>query len=437
MRVLTWRLVTRRVLLPNTAASAVLLLLGPALALLLWPRSQAQGLARLFHQSQLIQSFAAAPTRPPPPLWRQRLGPLAAVLWSRQQGVWWQFWGVHGDAGAFLVLPSTSLSDVVGDRLPVPPLRVDDLAVVAADPLSRQWLSDRLRSVPRSPRGLEQRCLLQLRQPQTVSWSPAGLGALAGPVAPLLQRFQQGCLTLNLQGQRVDLGGEAAAAVGVLGPASQSRPEPASRPLTPGQLLELRGPALEVLLQGLLSRQLVREPLASRYGIAEPQLALLRRSPFVLRLRELPQGPFQAGLELDLAPPARDRQAWERLLAALRQPLLQQGLQEQGAIPLRTRWRDEQGRVVGGWFWQPPQGGEERRLVLFVGPEPATGSAPPAPSGWVVLQARPGDLDRLGLWPGAFPPLVRRADQLEIKADAERRQPISRLTGRLALTRSR
>ena len=437
MRVLPWRLVPRRVLLPNTAAAAAALLLVPALALLVWPRSQAQGLARLFNQSQLIQSFAAAPTRPPPALWRQRLGPLAAALWSRQQGVWWQFWGVHGDAGAFLVLPAVSLSGAAGDRLPVPPLLVDELAVVAADPLSRQWLSDRLRSVPRSPRGLEQRCLLQLRQPQTVSWSPAGLGALAGPVAPLLQRFQQGCLTLDLLGQRVDLSGEAAAAVGVLSPASQARPEPASRPLTPGQLLELRGPALEALLQGLLSRQLVREPLASRYAMAEPQLALLRRSPFVLRLRELPQGPFQAGLELALAPAARDRQAWERLLAALRQPLLQQGLQEQGASPQRTHWRDEQGRVVGGWFWQTPDAGGARRLVFFVGPEPAPGSAPPGPSGVVVLQARPSDLDRLGLWPGSFPPLVRRADQLEIQADAERGQPISRLTGRLALTRSR
>lgn len=437
MRVQIRRLLPRRLLLPNTAAAVAALLLVPSMALLLWPRPQARGLARLFNQSQLIQSFGAAPTRPLPALWRQRLGPVAAALWSRQQGIWWQFWGAHGDAGAFLVLPAVSLSGTPTHRLPVAPLLVDDLAVLAADPLSRQWLSDRLRTAMRPPRGLEERCLLQLHRPQTVSWSPAGLGALAGPVAPLLQRFQQGCLTLELRGQTVDLSGEAAAAVGVLSPASQARPEPSSRPLMPGQLLELRGPALEGLLQGLLSRQLVREPLASRYAIAEPQLALLRRAPFALRLRELPQGPFQAGLELDLAPSARDRQAWVRLLAALRQPLLQQGLQDQGTNPQRSNWRDEQGRVVGGWFWSAPSAGGAPTLVLYLGPEPASGALPAAPAGAFVLQARPSDLDRLGLWPAAFPPLVRRAAQLEVQADAEPRQPVSRLRGGLALTRSR
>ena len=418
--------------------------------LLLWPRPQAQGLARLLSQIQLLQSFGASGARPLPPLWRERLGADAPALWQRQQGTWWQFWGTHGDAGAYLALPAHSLSGVPASRLPVPPLLVDNLAVLAPDPLSRQGLSERLGAGVRQQRGLEQRCLQQLRRPQAVYWNGAGLASLAGPVAPLLLRLQQGCLNLQLRGRSLDLAGEAAASSGVLGNPARASWRASTRPLPQDILLELQGPSLEVLLQALLARQLVREPLAARYGISEPQLALLRRLPFVLRLRALAQGPFQAALELELAPAGRDRQGWARLLGGLRDPLQQQGFQQAlpslsgltprlstAALP-SARWRDGAGVEVGGWQWIAPAGrAQEPRLLLYLGPQPTALPAAPAvsePEAPLKLRARPGALNRLGLWPQAFPPLVKDADQLELVAGAGGTAPISQLWGRLELS---
>jgi len=448
----------RRLALPNTAALTAALLLLPAAALVIWPRPQAQGLAKLLPQIQLLQSFGASGARPLPVLWRERLGAAAPSLWQRQQGTWWQFWGAHGAAGAYLALPAPSLSGVPAASLPVPPLVVGNLAVLAADPLARQALAERLAAVVRPQRGLEQRCLEQLRRPQAVYWSGAGLGSLAGPVAPLLQRLQQGCLSLQLRGLSLDFSGEAAAASGVLAQPAPARWQPSTRPLPQDVLLELQGPSLEVLLQGLLARQLVREPLAARYGISDAQLALLRRLPFVLRLRELAGGTFQAGLELELAPAARDRQAWARLLAGLRAPLQQQGLQEPlpalqgltprlsatGALP-SARFRDEAGGEVGGWRWVLPGGrSQEPRLLLYLGPQPGPqpqsllGVAGPAQtSAELRLRARPASLNRMGLWPQEFPQLIKDADQLELVAGAGAVAPISQLSGRLELSRPR
>ncbi|MFZ9269668.1 MAG: hypothetical protein ACO23C_00315 [Prochlorococcaceae cyanobacterium] len=444
----------RRLALPNTAALTAALLLLPSAALLIWPRPQAQGLAKLLPQIQLLQSFGASGARPLPVLWRERLGAAAPALWQRQPGTWWQGWGGHGAAGAYLALPAHSLSGVPAARLPVPPLVVGNLAVLAADPLARQALAERLAAVVRPQRGLEQRCLAQLRRPQAVYWSSAGLGSLAGPVAPLMQRLQQGCLSLQLRGLSLDFNGEAAAATGVLAQPAPARWQPSTRPLPQNVLLELQGPSLEVLLQGLLARQLVREPLAARYGISDAQLALLRRLPFVLRLRELAGGSFQAGLELELAPAARDRQAWALLLAGLRAPLQQQGLQEPvpalqgltprlnatGALP-SARFRDEAGAEVGGWRWVLPAGrAQEPRLLLYLGPQPQSvlGAAGPAQSSAELrLRARPASLNRMGLWPQEFPQLIKDADQLELVAGAGATAPISQLSGRLELSRPR
>lgn len=439
-----------RLLLPNTCAAILALLLLPGAALLLWPRPQAQGLARVLPQVQLLQSFAAAPSRPLPALWRQRLGAAAAPLWARQQGVWWQFWGAHDDAGAYLALPAASLAGLPSRSLPQPPLIIDDLAVVAADPLSRQALAERLRGVTRLQRGLEQRCLQQLQQPQGVFWNPAGLGSLTGPVAPLLQTLQQGCMRLELRGLSLSLSGEAAASSGVLAALPQERLNLPTRPLPTGVLLELRGPSFAVLLQGLLARQLVRDPLAERYGISQAKLRLLKRLPFVLRLRQQSQGAFQAGLELELAPPLRDRKAWMALLAGLQEPLRQQGLRPIApttpAAPAQAlpaiSWGDDSERPLGGWRWIGAAGGATGtapRLLLFLGPEPRQQltTPPPSPQPTLLLRARPAELDQLGLWPQAFPGLVRTASSLDLAASGGGPAPISLLRGRLELRRPR
>ena len=53
------------------------------------------------------------------------------------------------------------------------------------------------------------------------------------------------------------------------------------------------------------------------------------------------------------------------------------------------------------------------------------------------LRARPAELAALNLWPQAFPNLVKGASHLEIVASDGAQAPISQLTGRLELIRSR
>lgn len=446
-----------------TAGLTALLLLVPAAVLLRWPRPRAQGLERLLGQAALLQSFPASPQRPVPALWSQRLGPaLAGTVWRQQRRVWWQFWGRDGDGGAFLAFPAQTLPPALtspaASGLPPHSLWVDDLVVVAPDPLSQRLLQDQLQLAQRQRRGLEQRCLQRLESEQAVFWSPLGLGVMAGPLAPLLQRFQEGCLSLRLQGANLGLVGEASAAGGILAAPSRPPSSPQPAPLPPDLLLEWRGPALEALLQGLLSRQLIREPLAARYGIGEGQLALLRRAPFVLRLRPLAQGPFQAGLEVQLSV-AGDRRPWAQLLAGLVSSLEAQGLQAQStgsAVLPSSRWRREDGQVVGGWRWVLPPSGTPQ-LLLYLGPEPgpvpaeqastaqSPSAQPPsalAPPGMVnatVLRARPQALAALGLLPPELPLPVQEAAQLDLVATTTAAggrvlgSPLSQLTGRLLL----
>ena len=440
-----------------TAALTALLVLLPAGLLLRWPRPRAQGLERLLGEAALLQSFPASPQRPVPALWSQRLGPaLARNVWQQQRRVWWQFWGRDGDGGAYLAFPAHTLPPALtaGSASGLPPhsLRVDDLVVVAPDPLSQRQLQDQLRLAQRQRRGLEQRCLLRLQQEQAVFWAPLGLGVMAGPMAPLLQRFQEGCLSLRLEGASLGLAGEASAASGILSAPGRPQPAPPLPPLADDLLLEWRGPSLDALLQGLLSRQLIREPLAARYGIGDGQLALLRRAPFVLRLRPLAQGPFQAGLEVQLSV-SGDRRPWAQLLDGLVAPLEAQGLTAirtgSAALPASS-WRREDGQVVGGWRWVLAASGQPQ-LLAYLGPEPrsahsAAPSAVPTPvlglpgSGEAtVLRARPQALERLGLLPPELPQPVRQAAQLDLVAinaasgGRAMGSPLSQLSGQLQL----
>ena len=444
-----------------TAGAIAALVLLPGLALLIAPRPRAQGLERLLSQVSLIQSFPSQGRLGAPPLWQQRLGPsLAGQVWNRQN-LWWQFWAEHGDGAAYLAFPWASLPEQYRQALPPNSLRVDDLLVIAPDPLSQRLLRDELQLKQRQSQGLLQRCRQRLEHDQAVYWSPAGLGALVGPVAPLLQHVQQGCLSLGLRGDALLLSGEASATQGYLGGLQAGGTQPALPPLGPSVLLELRGSELDPILEGLLSRQLIRDPLAARYGIAQPQLALIRQTPFLLRLNRLPKGPFQAGLELRLAVGSNHRQ-WASLLQGLRPALIDQGLLDggpsvespAGAIGSArfpaAQWSRDDGQVVGGWRWLR-EPGSAPQVVLFLGPDPSGPNADgrpqaelatasdwtPGGNGSLRLRLRPKDLAGLGLLPPDLPKPVQGASQLAIDASIQRRDPLSQLGGSLRWDRSR
>ena len=447
-----------------TGLTLALLLVGASWLVGRTPRRHASGLERLAASAALLQSFRSGGLPTPPPLWSHRLGPgLAQQLWARHSGLWWQFWGGHGDGAEFLVLPAEPFG---GPKpLPLPPkaLQVDDLVVVAADPLNRQWLQDQLRLKFAPPQGQQRQCLDQLKSSESVYWSGPTLGDLLGPLTPLFLPFQQGCLVLASEGKALTWQGQASP----LGP-SPASPQAAAPLLEPparqdaDALLLLQGGRLAPLLDGLLGSRLVSQPLQKSYGLGPAQLGLLRQAPFQLRLRSQAKGPYQASLELHLALGA-NASDWRALLAGLRKGLLAQGLEDREASPQWHRpgmgepfsastWQrvdgseaggttaggtGPQGTVVGGWRWlnRPPgpsQVGsvpaQPRGLLLFLGPEPkqesvgsarlATWDPAQASAGTLSLWAQPQGLDHLGLWPPRVSPLLKRSRSLQIGARA-------------------
>lgn len=455
-----------------TGLALALLLAGPSWLLLRNPRSHASGLERLAASAALLQSFRSGDLATPPPLWSQRLGPgLAQQLWLRPSLLWWQFWGGHGDGAEFLVLPAGAFGGV--KPLPLPPkaLQVDDLVVVAADPLNRQWLQDQLRLKFAPPQGQQRHCLNQLKSSEAVYWGGPTLGAVLGPLTPLFLPFQQGCFVLAGEGKALTWQGKASS----LGP-SPAGPGGRSAPLIEptafqgaDALLLLQGGRLAPLVDGFIASRLVSEPLQKSYGLGPAQLGLLRQAPFELRLRSQAQGPYQASLELQLALGA-NASDWRALLAGLRKSLLAQGLEEKEASAQWQRqgmgdpfsastWQRGNGTVVGGWRWlnRPPgrsQGAsgqtQPRMLLVFLGPEPKLDQAgstslltlDPAhrgTAGMLGLWAQPQALHRLGLLPQGIPPLLKRSRSLKIWARAldadgwSSGHGPSQLTGRLEL----
>jgi len=454
------------------------LVLLPAALLRHLPRPRAVGLEQLQQQVGLLQSFPPSPERPLPALWRERLGARAETIWRHQRGPWWQLWSEHSDSPAMLVITTSALPG--GSMAPLPPqaLRVGDLVVIAPDPLSRLLLRDRLLPQQRLSRGLQRRCLERLRQDQAVLWNPAGLGVITGVLAPLLQRYERGCLSLTIGDGGLLWRGEAAERDSPwLASTAAAAAQPvitAPAPLPADLLLEIELGQADLLLEGLLSRPLIRDPLLNRYGLDAAALKLLRHTPMRLRLRRLIGGPFQAGLELQL-PLGEERQRWRMLLANLSRALLQQGLSPltgpppaggpaargatgaAGPIPSRegASWRRGDGVVVGGWRWigsasdNTSSGntgsGTKGELLFFLGPAPQgplrslpRGAAGLPGRGELRLRSRPQALASLELLPGRPPQLLRRADQLWIRAlpqgQAGQAGPLSTLTGGLRLT---
>jgi hypothetical protein len=427
--------------LPITSALIALLVVAPASQLHRFPRSNAEGLERVVGMATLVQSFQSGDARPVPLLWQERLGVESATrLWTRQRGTWWQFWGREGSA--HLVVPARLFGPQASAPLPGRAVRVDDLVVIAPDPLSFQTLQQQLRRTARTPRGLEQRCVNLLRSRQAVAWTKLALAQISGDLAPLLQRFQQGCLTVSAEADGLSWQGEASAKPDSVAPAPSLPPAPSasSEPLPPDLLLEVAGARLDLLLDALLSNAVIRQPLMDRYGLDQAALERLQKTPFLLRLRPQPKGPFQASLELQLAV-GQERSGWTRWLSALGQALERQGLSDQrspstpgNAVPssagnsatasagraklASSLWLRDDGTPLGGWRWVVPATGGAPELLFVLGAglpgaERFAAARPPA-GGGLSLRARPDALAALGLLPPDLPAVARRASQLEI-----------------------
>lgn len=405
-----------------TALTTAALVVVPAVLLLLLPRKLASGLDRLMPDAALLQSFAARPAQPPPALWQKRLGPQEAERhWRLQRRFWWQFWGPHGEAGAYLVFSASA-----HEPLPTNGLRLDDLIVVAPSPLARQLLQEQLKLRRRPPRGLDQRCSEDLLQREAVHWNPAALAQMLGPLAPLAMTLQQGCLVLRSEGSELVWQGEADASPDALQAAPDRLAVPSFGAKPPAtQLLELRGLRLELLLRGLLSTGLLRTTLAERYGLGIEQVRRLQGAPFALRLSSQPKGPYRAGLQLLVRLPG-DRELWDRWLQDLSRTLESQGLTRSQPAPELSLWSREDGETVGGWRWLGAT-----QLLLFVGPSPTEVPRLEAPIGadWQLL-IQPAQLEAQQLLPPGLPLVVRRSAQLVLQG---RGSGQSALAGRLEL----
>jgi len=425
--------------LPITVTVVVLLTAGPALVLSRWPRPTARGLEQLMAISSLLQSFPATPDRPPPALWQQRLGPrLATRLWRQQRGVWWQIWSE--DAGAAAALAFTAPPAAAGLRPPAGGVAVDDLWVISADPLARQLLQERLRPQRRASRGVQRQCLQLMQREQAVFWNPTALGPLLGPLASLLQRYQEGCLALGLEAQGLRWAGAGAAVDGLLtAPAAMAPPGPqAPPPPLRTVLLEVEGRSLQPLLGALVSKRLIREPLQQHYGLGDSRLQLLLQTPFRLELLPRSEGPYQASLALQLEVAPRGS-GWQPLLQALGRGLKGQGLEEKRP----GEWQRADGTVLGGWRWLQTPGLRSGRLLFTLGASPssyrpATATpeplAPGRPGGWLQLRLRPEAMAPLQLLPSGLPALLGQSAQLWTMAEPVPGEVgISRLRGGLQL----
>lgn len=421
------------VLMPWSSGSITLLLAVGALVVISQPRPRAIGLAQVLLAADLLQSFPIEGHRPVPELWKQRLGLEAPSLWRRSSGSWWQLWSGHDDAGAALVIPAATFQ---GSQRPTQALTVDDLVVISPGPLATSELATLLSPKQRQLQGLEQRCLARLQQGQAVYWSGQGLAGIFGSLTPLLQHWQQGCLSLEISAESLRWNGEAAAVPGLQAEAPPAlAADSKGKALPPETALVLIGTRLDLLLGGLLRRSLVRDSLQQTYGLDPDTLSAMAASPFALSLRSLPEGPFRLGLALEVNPGGR-RQIWQRGLRQLEQGIRTQGLQAMAPSPTipapgqqeqaSVSWKRADGTIVGGWRWygaaQPAHEGSRSRLVLFLGPPPPTTAIASAPelgqpqSGRLDVVMRPDQLAAVEAMPGSLPPILTTAMSLQMSS---------------------
>lgn len=367
----------------------------------------------------LLPSVVMLQTFPPPgrggivpSLWRERLPPVLTERLQRQSSSpWAQAWSTHSGTPPFLIV-----RDLPG-RFPLRhSFRWGTYTIIAADPLSLQTLRADLKRPLAA--GHRRRCPPVDGPPPALFWSSDALASLAGPLAPLLQPWQEGCLALDGTGgpdRRLRWSGQVTSQPPLNGAPEMSSDQTPPIPTIGGlnqTLLTMEGNSLEPLIGGLLRPGPLLNELRQNHGLSAPLERQLLASPFRLSLRaNRADAPYRVTLLLALptqpGSPAPTR-TLAPLLAALGRDLPDdlRLLQEADV----SRVVDGSDQVRGGWLQN------DRGVVLSLGgpPDKTTLAAGPVRQAkGLHLDALPAALEGLQLLPPALPETLRRSPRLQ------------------------
>ena len=427
-------------LYPLTTAALAFLLLIPAIQIgrLDAPLSRHRRdlihlLQALSRKADLVLSHDIQADRSAPEIWIQRLGAeQAADRWSSLRGqIWWTAW--MGDGAPVLILPRPSAARSAADRsTAAEPEALPGFQLLFADALHEKVFREQPLELKGVPSRLETVCLDRLMSTRAVRWRPAALSSLAGASSVLLQSAAHGCLSLSLRGKDLRFSGfvsprPLASAPDQLSPSQPRLMQQERSAMAPSgdatTLLHVHSHPSSPVLRALLERPLIKQPLESAFGVTPKLRRLLLDAPMALRLHRLAGGPYQAALELDLnlASPTT------AVAAALEKTAL--GLEERGlsrsklalinpdgrSVTEALVWNQPERPPLGGWAWfktedQTPQ------LRFSLGAPPSARQPEPLNKDQtglsIVLQ--PAALTQLGLLPGRWPAVVRKADRIKL-----------------------
>ena len=438
--------------LPLTSTGLFALLLLPSIGLLflkdhfsLIPAEQEQRFLWLMTRMNLLQSFEGDSQRSPPRLWQERLGiNMASEIWRRQgRGIWWQAWADDGEA--YLIVPAI-IWPIKSNPL-VAAYHFGDLVAIGSNALHRQQLIQGLEQQPVkqsiSTSDLQRYCKSVLKSGPALMWRPAGLAAISGSMASILQFSRFGCLSLSSDQNKLSwqgvVGLRSLASAPAFVSAEPSRHYSVSYDLPSKSdseqiLLRLSAKKTDLLFGSLLSKKLIQNSLETYYDLQPASRLKLASAPFSLILHKQLKGTFKASLQMQFALPEGPSK-WKPILKTIGQRLENRGfIKDTKAVTKNsqningdlfdmTLWRQHQDdSVVGGWAWQQ-QNGELTILNIALGaaPYPAliiNQSMPPLGGDVMRFSADTAGLNRLGLLDGRWPSLVKQAGEIGIKLNS-------------------
>lgn len=430
---------------------------------------------------RMLQSFRVDAAKPVPAIWIKLFdSKTASELWQQlDERIWWQAWPQDGDP--LLILPET---DVVLPSATAPLRRQKNgFVLVFADLLNAVTFDQQTPSARILPSPLEAQCFQSLNSGPAVLWTPAALASIAGPLLPLLQNASHGCFALELKGKVLSWSGvvgsrplrqatkrlappdqpaelpslasrspksekdSASEAPSLTTPSSKTPPpktpssttQPSTTQSSTNQpsappLLELSSWSSRSLLGAMLSRPLIRDGLEEDYGLPPTLQLELLDAPIVLKVIPVDQGPFLAGVQLDLQLPAKTtgvvsalKRAGERLkeggLERREQALNGSAGRPAGHSVLWFEKDDQEERLLGGWTLKRAdavkKGPPSLRLTLATSPDlegaqVAGFESLPKPPVRLSATMQPRDIEKLGLLGSNWPRPVKLASQLNL-----------------------